>query len=93
MTLVDRVHRVTDGLTDDEQRGLSSGRGRVDNSYDKVNKEARWQVLRTYSVGGRILNGIKGMYVNSITCVRIKGCEGKCFRIDSGVRQSCFMSS
>ena len=33
------------------------------------------------------LNGIKSVYVN-----RVKGCEGECFRIDSGARQECIMS-
>ena len=31
------------------------------------------------------------MYVNSLTCVRVKGGESECFRIDSGVRQGCIM--
>ena len=35
-------------------------------------------------MGGKLLNGIKNMYV--------KGGESECFRIDSGVRQGCIMS-
>ena len=31
--------------------------------------------------------------VNSLACVRLKGCESECFRINSGVRQGCIMSS
>ena len=31
------------------------------------------QVLRMYDIGGKLLNGIKNMYVDSSTCVRIKG--------------------
>ena len=34
-----------------------------------------WQVLRMYDVSGKLLNGIKRMYVNSLACVRIKGGE------------------
>ena len=37
--------------------------------YDRVNKEALWQVLRIYDVGNKRLNGIKGTYVNSLACV------------------------
>ena len=44
-----------------------------------------------YDVSGKLLNGIKTMYVNSLLCVRVKGCESECFRIDSGVRQVCIM--
>ena len=42
-------------------------------------------------MGGKLLNGIKSMYVNSLACVRVKGGESECFRIDSGVRQMCIM--
>ena len=37
-----------------------------------VNREALWQVLRMYDVGGRLLNGIKSIYVNSLAYVRVK---------------------
>ena len=43
-------------------------------------------------MGGKLLNGMRSVYVNSLACVRVKGCESKCFRIDSGVRQVCIMS-
>ena len=45
--------------------------------YHRVNREALWQLLRMYDVGGKLLNGIKSMYVNSLACV------GEYFRIDS----------
>ena len=40
--------------------------------YDGVNMEALWQVLRMYDVGGKLLNNMKSMYVNSLACVRVK---------------------
>ena len=30
-------------------------------AYDRMNREALWQVLRMYDVGGNLLNGIKNM--------------------------------
>ena len=33
------------------------------------------------------------MYVNSVNWVRIKGCKSEWFRIDSGLRQGCTLSS
>ena len=33
-------------------------------------------------VRGKILNGIKSMYVNSQTFIRVKGSESECFRIE-----------
>ena len=35
----------------------------LDKAYNRVNREAIWQVLRMYDMGGKILNGIKSMYV------------------------------
>ena len=45
-----------------------------------------------YYVGGKLLGGIKSIYVNSFTRVRVKGGESERFRIDSVVRQGCIMS-
>ena len=36
---------------------------------------------------GKLLNGIKSIYVNSLVCVRVKGGWSECFRIDSGVKR------
>ena len=33
----------------------------LEKAYDRVNREALWQVLRMYDVGGKLLNGIKSM--------------------------------
>ena len=37
-------------------------------------------------MGDKLLNGINSMYVNSLTCVRVKRGESEGFRIDSSVR-------
>ena len=41
--------------------------------YDRVNRETLWQMLRMYDGGGKLLNGIKRMYVNNLACVTVKG--------------------
>ena len=61
----------------------------LEKAYDRVNREALWQVLRMYDVGGKLLSGIKSMYVDSVTCVRVKEGETKCFRTESCVRKGC----
>ena len=58
----------------------------LEKGYDRVNRGALWQVLRIYDVGGKLLNGIKSVYVDSLICVRIKGGESNWFRMDSMVR-------
>ena len=40
-----------------------------------------------YDLGGKLFNGIESMYVNSLACVRVKGGESECFKINRGVRQ------
>ena len=35
----------------------------LEKAYDRVNREALWQVLRMCDVGGKLLNGIKSIYV------------------------------
>ena len=46
-------------------------------AYDRINREAPWEVLRMYDVSGKLLNGIKSMYGNSLACVRVKGSESE----------------
>ena len=43
-------------------------------------------------VDGKLLNGIKSMYVNSLAFVRVKRGESVGFRIKRSVRQGCIMS-
>ena len=64
----------------------------LEKAYDKVNREASWQVLGMYDVGSKFFTGIKSMYVDSSACDRIKGGENERFRIYSGIRQGCIMS-
>ena len=63
----------------------------LEKAYDRVNREALWQVLGMYDVGGKLLNGIKSICVKSLDCVGVQGGESECFRIDSGVRQVYIM--
>ena len=45
----------------------------LEEAYDRVNTEALWQVLRMYDVGGKLLSGIKIVYVDNSACARVKG--------------------
>ena len=47
----------------------------LEHAYERVNREALSQILRMYDVGGKLLNGIRSMYVNGLTCVRVNGRE------------------
>ena len=45
-----------------------------------------------YDVGGKLLGGIKDMYVDILACIRVKRGKNEQFRINSWVRQGCIMS-
>ena len=51
--------------------------GFYEKADDRVNSETIWKVLRMYD-GGKLLNGIKSVYVNSLACVRVKRGEREC---------------
>ena len=44
----------------------------LEKAYDRVNRETLWQVLRMHDVVGKLLNGIKSMYVSSLSKVNLK---------------------
>ena len=41
-------------------------------AYDRVNREALWKLLRMCDVGGKLLNGMKSVYVKNLAWVRVK---------------------
>ena len=59
----------------------------LEKAYDRIKREALWEVLRMYDVEGKLLSGIKSMYVDSSASVRVKGGESEQFKIDSRVRR------
>ena len=63
----------------------------LEKANNRVNRKALWQMLRMHA-WGKLLSGIKSMYVYSSACIRVKWGESEWFRIDSGVRQGCIMS-
>ena len=42
-------------------------------------------------MGGKLLGGIKSMYVDILACVRVKGGVSEWFRVDSGVKEGSIM--
>ena len=58
----------------------------LEKEYDRVNREALWEILRMYDMGSKVLSAIKSMHVDSSAYVRVNGGESERFRIDSGMR-------
>ena len=57
-----------------------------------MDRDALWQVLRLYVVGGKLLKAVQSLYVASRACVRIGNEVSEWFSLNVGVRQGCAIS-
>ena len=64
----------------------------LEKAYDRIDRDALWNVLRMYGVGGNILGAIQSFYDESEACVRVDREEGEWFNVKVGLRQGCVMS-
>ena len=64
----------------------------LEKAYDRVDRDAMWNVLRLYGIGGRLLRGVKSLYVGSKACVRVGNEVSEWFPVRVGLRQGCVMS-
>ena len=60
--------------------------------YYRVDRDAMWNVLRLYGIGGRLLRGVRSLYVGSKACVRVENEVSEWFPVRVGLRQRCVMS-
>ncbi len=61
----------------------------LEKAYDRVDREAVWNVLKIYGVGGQLLEGIKAFYKETSACVKVDGELSDDFAIGLGVRRVC----
>ena len=47
--------------------------------------------MRLYRIGGRLLRGVKSLYVGSKACVRVGNEVGEWFSVRVGLRHGCMM--
>ena len=64
----------------------------LEKAYDRVDRDAMWNVLRLNGIGGRLLQGVKSLYVDSKGCVRVVNEVSEWFPVRVGLRQGCVMS-
>ena len=48
-------------------------------------------MLIIYDMKDKLFGGINSMYSDNLVCVRVKGGDSECFRINSGARQGWIM--
>ena len=64
----------------------------LEKAYDRIDRDAMWNVLRLYGVGGRLLSAVKSLYAESRACVRVGNMLSEWFPVKMGLRQGCVMS-
>ncbi|MCP4269594.1 MAG: hypothetical protein GY777_29150, partial [Candidatus Brocadiaceae bacterium] len=64
----------------------------LEKAYDRVNRDAMWQVLRLYGVGGKLWKAVKSFYVDSRACMRVGVNVSEWFPVKVSLRQGCVMS-
>ena len=65
----------------------------LEKAYDRVHRDAMWNVLRLYGIGGRLLRGVKSLYVGSKAWVRVGNEVSEWFPVRVRLRQGCVMST
>ena len=61
-------------------------------TYDRVPRDLLWNVLKEYGISGRLLVGIRSLYNDCKSHVRINGSKSNSFRVRVGLRQECVLS-
>ena len=64
----------------------------LEKEYDRVDRDAMWNVLRLCGIGGRLLRGVKSLYVGSEACVRVGNEVSEFSPVRVRLRQGCVMS-
>ena len=66
----------------------------LEKAYDRIDRDAMWNVLRLDGIGGKLLRGVKSLYVGSkacVACVRVGNEVCEWFPVRVGLRQGCMM--
>ena len=61
-------------------------------AFDSVDRDSLWLLLRSKGIPEKILNLLKDLYSNTLSCVRVDGELSSWLKISSGVRQGCVLA-
>ena len=61
----------------------------LEKAYDRVDGDAMWNVLRLYGIGGKLLRGVKSLYVGSKARVWVGNEVSEWFPVRVGLRRGC----
>ena len=75
----------------EEQQDLFLACMDLEKAYDRVVRDALWQVLRLYGVGGKLLKAVQSFHVDRRACVRIGNEVIEWFSVYVWVRLGCVL--
>jgi len=61
-------------------------------AFDSISRPALWLLLSRLGIPGKIINLMKSLYDQSVSCVLANGLQSEWFEITSGVRQGCVIA-
>ena len=64
----------------------------LEKAYDTIDRHGMWQMLRVYTVAGKLLKAVQSYYIDSAACVRMGNVVSEWFPVNFRLRQGCFMS-
>ncbi|CAF4543326.1 unnamed protein product, partial [Didymodactylos carnosus] len=62
-------------------------------AFDSVHQESLWEILKYYGIPTKIIEIIKSLYEDAESCVKVNEEENTWFKIKTGVRHGCILSS
>src|SRR5215469_16162091 len=57
----------------------------LEKAYDRIDREALWKVVHKYGIRGKLLDAMKGLYIDSRACVKVEGMLGRKFGVSVGL--------
>ena len=64
----------------------------LEKTYDAIDRDGVWQMLRVYGVGGKLMKAMQSFYVDSRVCMRVGNDVSEWFPVNVGSRQGCVIS-
>ena len=64
----------------------------LEKAYDRVDRDAIWQVMIIYGIGRKVLKDIMSFYDEGRACVMLRNMVSESFEVKLGLRHGCVMS-
>ena len=92
---VDHISSLTNIIDTRKKFKLSTFCAFIDfrKAFDSVNRTLLWQKLANNGMSTKMLSAVRSLYQNVSACVRVNGYLTDWFKVNTGVRQGCSLST